>query len=254
MNPINRMNASGFGYRIRGVTRAAAAMLALILAGHAAQAQAPTHARAAAAHASTADIRDIRGPKPLHGDWTLPLIVVAGLLTGAAAYGSWFWSRRRTRLPRSPAEIALERLVAAQGLIDVQNGREFSIEVSGIVREYIEQQFQVQAAHRTTDEFLHDLVDSSHRALTAHRGTLEGFLATCDLAKFGGWNLSAADRETVRAGAVRFVTESAPTTADSSTDAPTQTPTESSSRPARPLASALSPSPARTSHAAFPTT
>jgi hypothetical protein len=253
MKPINRMNASAFLHPMRGVTRAAAAMLALILAGHAAQAQAPAHAPAAA-HASTADIRDIRGPKPLSGDWTVPLMVLAGLLTGAAAYGSWFWSRRRARLPRSPAEIALERLVAAQDLIEVQNAREFSIEVSGIVREYIEQQFQVRAVQRTTDEFLHDLVDSSHRALTAHRGTLDGFLETCDLAKFGGWNLSAADRETLRAGAVRFVTESAPTTAESSTAKPIQTPTESPSRPARPLASALSPSPGRTSHAAFPTT
>lgn len=210
------------------------ATLALMLAAHAAAAQAPAD-----------EIRDIRGPKPLGGNWTIPMIVVAGLLTGAAAYGSWLWSRRRARIPQTPAELALARLAAARPLIDALRGREFSIEVSGIVREYIEQQFAMRAAHRTTDEFLHDLIepalpDAGHRALAAHRGNLAAFLETCDLAKFGGWNLSAADMETLSAGALRFVTESAPTPAD---------PPQATSPPASPA-----PSPARKSYAAFPST
>jgi len=218
------------------------AALALMLAALAAEAQAP------APQAGADEIRDIRGPKPLDGSWTVPVIVVLGLLTGAAAYGSWLWSRRRGRLAQTPAEAALARLAAAQVLIDAQNGRAFSIEVSGIVRDYIEQQFAVRAAHRTTDEFLHDLVepalpDAAHRVLAAHRGTLAAFLETCDLAKFGGWNLSAADMQTLSAGAMRFVTESAPTPADS----PLQTSQETSTSP--------SPaSPARNSYAAFPST
>ncbi len=190
------------------------ATLALLLAGHAAEAQPP------APQAAADEIRDIRGPKPLGGNWAVPVIVALGLLTGAAAYGYWLWSRRRAHLPRTPVELALARLAAAQTLIDAQNGREFSIEVSGIVREYIEQQFAIRAAHRTTDEFLHDLVepalpDAAHRALAAHSGNLSAFLETCDLAKFGGWTLSAADMRTLSAGAMRFVSQSAPTPADS---------------------------------------
>jgi hypothetical protein len=221
------------------------ATLALILAAHAAEAQPPAVSQAAAQapaqQAAADEIRDIRGPKPLGGNWSVPVIVVLGLLTGAAAYGSWLWSRRRARRPQTPVEIALARLAAARALIDTQNGREFSIEVSGVVRDYIEQQFAMRAAHRTTDEFLHDLVepalpDAAHRALAAHRGNLAAFLEICDLAKFGGWNLSAAEMETLCAGAVRFVTESAPTPAAESTASP------------------LPPSAARNSYAAFPST
>jgi hypothetical protein len=201
------------------------ATLALLLAGHAAEAQPPavaqvTAAQAPAPQAAADEIRDIRGPKPWGDNWSVPVIVVLGLLTGAAAYGSWLWSRRRARPPQTPVELALARLAAVQALIDAQNGREFSIEVSAIVRDYIEQQFSLRAAHRTTDEFLHDLVEpalpaGAHRALAAHRGNLAAFLEICDLAKFGGWNLSAADMQTLSAGAMRFVTESAPTPADS---------------------------------------
>ena len=251
-------NTPRFEYLSGYVAHAAAATLALMLAAHAAEAQVPAQSQArataqasapqtSAPQASAEEIRDIRGPKPLGGDWTMPLAVLAGVLSGAAAYGTWRWSRRRARLPQTPVEIALERLAAAQSLIEAQSCREFSIAVSGIVRDYIEQQFAMRAAHRTTDEFLHDLVEPAptavaQRALAAHRATLAAFLETCDLAKFGGWNLSAVDMETLRAGAVRFVTESAPTPGD--------TPTSSAASPASPPP----PSTASQSYAAFPST
>ncbi len=86
--------------------------------------------------------------------------------------------------------MALGRLEAARALMQPGRAREFSIEVSGIVREYIERRFHVMAAHRTTHEFLHDLVLSADPALAAHRDLLGEFLQSCDLAKFGGWNLN----------------------------------------------------------------
>jgi len=249
MSCITRMK------RINHITLAA--ILVLGVAGHAALAQAPATpqrtaaattagaASSATAPAAAPDIRDIRGPKRLSTGWMLPMVVLAGLLVGGAAYGSYAWSRRRRApLPRTPAEIALARLADAQALIEARAGREFSIEVSSIVRDYIETQFEVRAAHRTTDEFLHDLLDSAAgfdpalRALTQHRDNLAGFLETCDLAKFGGWNLSAADMETLRAGALRFVSESAPAAA-----APAAAP--GASRPS---------STASATYAAFPST
>ena len=68
--------------------------------------------------------------------------------------------------------MALERLEAARALMQPGRAREFSIEVSDIVREYIEERFQVMAAHRTTDEFLHDLLDFRGSGLAAHRALL----------------------------------------------------------------------------------
>ena len=81
--------------------------------------------------------------------------------------------------------------------------------MSSIVRDYIEIRFRVMAAHRTTDEFLHDLLKSGDSLLAAHRELLADFLQSCDLAKFGGWNLPEVNMEAMLQGARRFVIESA---------------------------------------------
>jgi hypothetical protein len=105
--------------------------------------------------------------------------------------------------------VALGRLEAARTLMQPGRAREFSIEVSGIVREYIERRFHVMAAHLTTHEFLHDLVLSADPALAAHRELLGEFLESCDLAKFGGWNLNIDQMSTMLEGARRFIQSAA---------------------------------------------
>ena len=105
---------------------------------------------------------------------------LAGLL-----YAAWRWNRRRALgAALLPYEIALARLEEARALMQPENAREFSIAVSEIVRQYIEERFQVWAARRTTEEFLHDLLEPSDALLASHRALLEDFLRHCDLAKF----------------------------------------------------------------------
>jgi len=86
--------------------------------------------------------------------------------------------------------------------------REFSIAISDIVRLYIEDEFKVTATHRTTEEFLHDLLESSNASLAAHRNLLAQFLNKCDLAKFAGMGLSMRIMETLHQSARNFVIES----------------------------------------------
>jgi hypothetical protein len=105
--------------------------------------------------------------------------------------------------------MALDRLEGARALMLPERGRDFSIEVSSTIREYIESRFQVMAAHLTTHEFLHDLLGSGDLVLAANRALLADFLGSCDLAKFGGWNLSIESMETMLQSARRFVVESA---------------------------------------------
>jgi hypothetical protein len=160
--------------------------------------------------ASSEDIRDIRGPKPIASPWLIPLLAMAALLAAASGYAAWRWDRRRRNaVAKLPSEIALERLEQARLLMHPSGAREFSIEVSSIVRDYIESRFSVMAAHRTTDEFLRDLLQSAHSSLAANRELLAEFLQTCDLAKFGGWNLPTSNMEAMLQGARRFVIESA---------------------------------------------
>jgi hypothetical protein len=185
-----------------------------MLGARVALAQAPSiHPTASApngAIASSEDIRDIRGPKPVESPWIIPLLVIAGLLVAAGGYAAWRWDRGRPRgTAKLPSEIALERLAQARALMHPSGGREFSIEVSSIVRDYIESRFRVMAAHRTTDEFLHDLLESADSSLRAHRALLADFLQSCDLAKFGGWNMPPLSMQAMLQGAQRFVIESA---------------------------------------------
>jgi hypothetical protein len=196
--------------RARGWT----AVLGLaLLAGHAALAQAPAAAPNAPSipgvASQSADIRDIRPPKAMPSPWLMPLVVLTGLLAMGGGVAAWNWNRRRLRTAGvQPWELALERLEGARELMQPDRGREFSIEVSDVVRGYIESRFEVRAAHLTTHEFLHALLENSHSLLAGHHGLLENFLETCDLGKFGGWQLAASDMERMLQSARRFVLES----------------------------------------------
>jgi hypothetical protein len=153
------------------------------------------------------DIRDIRGPKPITPVWLLPLMVIGGIVAAGGGYFAWA-RRRRFQQGKTPHEIALERLDAARALMPA-GGRQFATKVSSTVRDYIEVRFEVLAAHRTTHEFLHDLLDSADSTLAGHRALLADFLQSCDLAKFGGWNLTRDTMEEMLQSARRFVVQSA---------------------------------------------
>jgi len=172
----------------------------------AAPAAGPSALPATGSKASADDIRDIRGPKPIASPWLVWGLVGVGILAVLLAYFLWRWIKRRRRVPeKKDFEIALARLHDARALMQPGRGREFSIEVSGIVREYIERRFKVMAAHRTTHEFLHDLILSADPGLAAHRDLLGEFLQLCDLAKFGGWNLRIDQMDTMLESARRFI-------------------------------------------------
>jgi hypothetical protein len=160
----------------------------------------------AALRASAEDIRDIRGPQFIAPAWLLPALVAGGAVLALGAYGLWRWQHRRRPAPtRLPFEVALQRLEDLRALMRPPNAREFSIAVSDIVRGYIEQGFELTATHRTTEEFLRDLLESPRAALARHRALLSEFLHQCDLVKFAGMSLTLSDMESLHHSACDFV-------------------------------------------------
>jgi hypothetical protein len=194
---------------IRCALRAvAAALCAAALCGTALSAGAPGAPAQGSAESSdpAQDIRDLRGPKHLWPDWVLPSVVAGGVVLALGAYGIWRWRRRRQRaLPPSPFEVALQRLEDIRALMSPTSAAEFSVKVSAIVRSYIEQRFAVIATRRTTEEFLRDLLESSHTSLAIHRASLGKFLHLCDFVKFGGLSLNLQNMESLRQSARTFV-------------------------------------------------
>jgi hypothetical protein len=162
---------------------------------------------AATTNTAPADIRDIRGPKYIPSPWLWPAWLAGSLALGALGYAAWRWSRRTLAKAKLPYENALDRLEEVRALMQPENAREFSIAVSEIVRNYIEDRFDVRAARRTTEEFLYDLLESPDALLASHRELLADFLHHCDLAKFARWILSIEEMENMFQSARIFVIE-----------------------------------------------
>jgi hypothetical protein len=141
----------------------------------------------------TGDIRDIRGPLALPVSVIQVSLLLLALVAGLAV-ALWLLKRWRRRgdepavlpdLPARPAhEVALEALdrLEASRLLERGQVKEYHIEVSEILRTYVERRFSVPALEMTTREVAQGL-----EAVGVHTDTREGlrrFLDRCDLVKF----------------------------------------------------------------------
>lgn len=164
---------------------------------------------ALAATATTAadDIRDIRGPIAAP-EWR-PWLVYVGLALALVAC-AWLVRRAlhvRRRPPLTPYARVKRQLMAADPRHSAAPPDVFAERVSLAVREYVEARFELPATHRTSEEFLSDLLvrDSLAPQLVAQRPLLSGFLQTCDLAKFAGRMLPREAMNELHAAAMQFI-------------------------------------------------
>lgn len=161
-----------------------------------------------AATTQAEDIRDIHGLIHIPYPWFWVVYLVSAL--GSFVLLSWgycVWKNRRPISLKLPHEIALERLHQARSLMVPGQAREFSIMISDIVRQYIEERFHTHAPRRTTEEFLHDLISDPSSVLISHASLLEDFLKHCDLVKFAQWTLSVSEMQLMYTSACRFFEE-----------------------------------------------
>ena len=175
-------------------------------------APAPTPTVQAAASNPTAvaqeDIRDIRPPIHIPYGWLWAAYAAGGFALAGLTLAAWRWRQRHGQSRRKLLyELTLEQLEGVRAFMEPGKGYQFSLAVSEIVRNYIERRFEARAAHRTTEEFLHDLLDESHAAISVHKPLLADFLEHCDLAKFAHWHLSVPQMETMYQSARTFVIE-----------------------------------------------
>ena len=189
------------------------------------------------------DIRAIRGPLgiPIGLIYVLPWLLLL-IAVGAAAF--WLWRRSRKggspdrrsviipRLPHEEAHEALDRLEASS-LLEQGEIKQYHIDVSEIIRTYIEGRFDVYALEMTTGEVMAGLREANveHGALVA----LEAFLNRCDMVKFAKFRpTSDACRQTL--AAAREWVDSTRPRAMESTAGPAEGPTEGSTEAPAPTA------------------
>jgi len=136
-----------------------------------------------------ADIRDIRGPKSFANRmWLYVLIILTVLFIIGAVFSFIFWKKKKeeSKAPPIPAHIiAYEALSALEKKDYIRKGQTetYYIELSDIVRRYLENRFNIRAPEMTTEEFLIKVKEDSSLSLE-HKGLLRDFLTNCDLVKF----------------------------------------------------------------------
>lgn len=163
-------------------------------------------------------LRDIKGmarwPAALpRWIWVLALVAVLALLLGWLAARTL--ARPRTILhyppPTPPHEVALRALRALQerGYIERGESEPFYVELSAIIRHYIEGRFGLRAPEQTTEEFIRD-ASSSGRLQPAHQELVREFLEHSDLVKFARFRPEAPQMRDAFAAAERLVRETIP--------------------------------------------
>jgi hypothetical protein len=140
-----------------------------------------------------ADIEDVVEIKADH-TWVWIGLGVICLLAAGGAVGLAVGPKKtgQARCIYQPAhEIAFAVLQAIAGEKLVEQGRikEFYEKLSGCLRQYIENRFQLRAPEQTTEEFLEQLKTSDALKLE-HKQELERFLGHCDLVKFARYQPS----------------------------------------------------------------
>ena len=115
--------------------------------------------------------------------WALGIILVAAALVSAIRY----LARRVKEHRMSPIErawVELERLLK-KGLPGRGRYKDFYVELTMVVRRYVQRQYGIRAPHLTTQEFFEEIKKRGTQS-TARLGNLQQFLEAADLVKFAG--------------------------------------------------------------------
>jgi len=175
----------------------------------------PAPANAVATTNAAEDIRGIRPPVNVPGEWawlgwTLAALAALALLVQAL----------RKLVPRllhaPPLPVVPPHVRARAKLADalalLGDPRLFCIAVSEVTRVYLEERFDFRAPERTTEEFLAEL-RATDRLTDGQKLSLGDFLSRCDLVKFARYEPARPELEDLHAAALRLVDETAPQSA-----------------------------------------
>lgn len=168
----------------------------------------------AAIHGWAQGIRDVKPPADLPSFFAaMPLIL---LIIFSAGLGYFFYRRHQRRkismVSKAPAQTPWERAygrldaLSQSGLIARGQWEEYYLTLSGIIRRYFEERFDIRAPEMTSEEFLVSL--RNFGGLPAEsKILLEEFLVVCDMVKFAKHAPDAAAGEKNAALVRRLIDE-----------------------------------------------
>ncbi|MFT3697510.1 MAG: hypothetical protein QM831_30485 [Kofleriaceae bacterium] len=120
------------------------------------------------------------------------IILGASILMVLGAGGALLYrgakARNKVAARKSAYEEAVARLVALEqhGAPDSEGADAWFVQLSAIVRRYLEQRYEIRAPELTTEEFL-NIATQNPNLKADHRALLTAFLERCDRVKFAGY-------------------------------------------------------------------
>jgi hypothetical protein len=137
-----------------------------------------------------------------------PWLVLVATLLGLALAWRWWQDRASIRRRLSAYDIAVERLdrLESRGLPGADQADAWYVELSSIVRRYLEDRHGVRAPELTTEEFLR-AAGASEELSSGHRQLLTRFLEQCDRVKFAAYVPEESESREAFDAARRFLLE-----------------------------------------------
>jgi hypothetical protein len=141
--------------------------------------------------------------------WLLVLVIASGIAvlgSGTVLLYRAAAARARKAMQRSAYDDAIAKLHAleARGAPSAEIADAWFVELSAIVRAYLERRYEIRAPELTTEEFLSEAANAS-RLSGEHRALLTQFLERCDRVKFAGYRPEAQESMDTLAAARAFV-------------------------------------------------
>lgn len=156
------------------------------------------------------DIREIVSI-PMLWPWLILITVLLFIAAGAL----WWWNRRETAqeisvAPPEPPHIKAKRLLEKlRQSGDQMEAESFTVQVSSILRIYLEDALAVPAPEQTSEEFLQNLSDQPWITQEL-QADLEDFMQVSDLVKFARQSLDAHQRQRLLKSALQVVETTQP--------------------------------------------
>ena len=155
------------------------------------------------------DFTLVSPPDPYAWVWPAAIALAVLLVIGLIV---WRMYRKRNlpfQAPVVPPEVsAREGLAASRRLLEQGLYQEFVVEVSRVLRIYIEDRFTLRAPHLSTEEFLYE-AERSERLTPDWQQALGDSLFQCDRVKFALANTEQPRMEALYDTAERFIAQTA---------------------------------------------
>lgn len=161
------------------------------------------------------DIRDIENPVNFPRKWTVYIItasVLVLLIIGLLVYFLREKKEKEEVSLRKPAhELAYEMLesLKRRNLVKQHKIKQYYIELSLIVRHYLEDRFDIKAPEMTTEEFLLKTKESGDLS-GKQKNLLKDFLLHCDLVKFAKYGPSELESDSSFQSAKKLIDQTKP--------------------------------------------